>query len=146
MPDGAEIGKNALGAVHIAGSIVLGAFGMGNVAQGIGKLEDQAGILPEWAGGTKRPPPPPPPPAPKEAAKPSGGFRWPPPASSPAPPSPAPPSSPAPAPSDLQALWAELLRLRAENEALRQRLMGAAPPDRPPAARPAPQFLPRKPA
>lgn len=49
MADGAEIGKNAMGVVHIAGGFVLGMFGLGGVAGKLEEVETNAGLLPEWA-------------------------------------------------------------------------------------------------
>lgn len=43
--------KHLTGAVHSAGTLLLSAFGLGNVAKTLGDLEASAGILPGWAGG-----------------------------------------------------------------------------------------------
>ncbi len=46
-----DTAKDAAGVVHTAGKLILSAFGAGAVAQPLEDLENQAGILPQWAGG-----------------------------------------------------------------------------------------------
>lgn len=44
-----DFGKDALGIVHTAGGIVLGAFGLGGVANTLGEIESKYDALPAWA-------------------------------------------------------------------------------------------------
>lgn len=44
-----DFGKDALGIVHTVGGIVLGAFGLGGVANTLGEIESKYDALPAWA-------------------------------------------------------------------------------------------------
>ncbi len=49
--DWGDVGKQAFGGGVTGANILLTAYGMGGVAKGLQPLEQQSGLLPEWAGG-----------------------------------------------------------------------------------------------